>query len=69
MLLLVYAADGKQVLLADALVDGRVDHLAMHWIGEWAVRPDARAETRFHFCTGITSVVPSLVVSDTGSPP
>jgi len=26
MLLLVYAADGKQVLLADALVDARVDH-------------------------------------------
>jgi hypothetical protein len=34
MLLLVHAADGKQVLLADALVDARVDHSAMHGIGE-----------------------------------
>jgi hypothetical protein len=31
--------------------------------GEWEVRGDARAETRFHFGTGITSVVPWLVVS------
>ena len=32
--------------------------------GEWEVRGDARAETRFHFRMGITSVVPWLVVSD-----
>jgi hypothetical protein len=31
--------------------------------GEWEVRGDAWAETRIHFCTGITSVVPWLVVS------
>jgi hypothetical protein len=37
--------------------------------GEWEVRGDARAETRCHFRTVITSVVPSVVVSDTGSPP
>jgi hypothetical protein len=30
--------------------------------GEWEVRADARAETCFHFRTGITSVVPWLVV-------
>lgn len=34
--------------------------------GEWEVRGDARAETRFLFRTGITSVVPRLVVSDSG---
>jgi hypothetical protein len=31
--------------------------------GEWEVRGDARAETRFHFRTGITSVAPRMVVS------
>jgi hypothetical protein len=31
---------------------------------EWDVRGDARAQTRFHFRMGITSVVPWLVVSD-----
>jgi hypothetical protein len=30
---------------------------------EWEVRSDTRAETRFHSRTGITSVVPWLVVS------
>ena len=32
-------------------------------IGESEVRGDARADPRFHFRTGITSVVPWLVVS------
>lgn len=32
-------------------------------LGEWEVRGRARAETRFHFRTGIKSVVPWLVVS------
>jgi hypothetical protein len=32
--------------------------------GESEVRGDARAETRFHFRTDITSVVPWLVVSE-----
>ena len=32
--------------------------------GESEVRGAARAETRFHFRTGITSVVPWLVVSE-----
>jgi hypothetical protein len=36
--------------------------------GEWEVRGDGRAKTRFHFRTRITSVVPWLVVSGTGSP-
>jgi len=31
--------------------------------GEWEVRGDAQGETRFPFRTGITSVVPWLVVS------
>jgi hypothetical protein len=31
--------------------------------GEWEVRGDARAETRSHFSTGITSVVPSTQAS------
>jgi pimeloyl-ACP methyl ester carboxylesterase len=37
--------------------------------GEWEVRGDARAETRCRFRTVIASVVPSVAVSDTGSPP
>jgi hypothetical protein len=37
--------------------------------GDWEVRGYARAETRCHFRTVITSVVPSVVVFDTGSPP
>ena len=39
----------------------------MRTFGEWEVRGDARADTRSHFRTGITSVVPSLLVSDPGS--
>jgi hypothetical protein len=35
--------------------------------GEWAVRGDAPAETRFHFRAGIPSLVPSLVVAGSGS--
>ncbi|MGZ6590122.1 MAG: hypothetical protein ACXVHX_38505, partial [Solirubrobacteraceae bacterium] len=35
--------------------------------GEWEVRGDARAETSFHVRRGITSVVPWLVVSASGS--
>jgi hypothetical protein len=38
-------------------------------IGEWEVRGDARIETRFHFRTGITSVVPWLFVSASRSGP
>jgi hypothetical protein len=53
MLLLVYAADGKQVLLADALVDGRVDHSAMRGIGEEQVPPRLGAATRIRARTGI----------------
>jgi hypothetical protein len=34
--------------------------------GEWEVRGDARPETRFHRRTGMTSVVPWLVVSGSG---
>jgi hypothetical protein len=40
----------------------------MRTFGEWEVRGDARAETRFRFRTGLMSVVPSLVVSGSGSP-
>jgi hypothetical protein len=36
-------------------------------IGEWEVRGDARPETRFHRRTGMTSVVPWLVVSEAGT--
>ena len=36
--------------------------------GEWDGRGDARAETRFQFRMGITSVVPWLVVSESRSP-
>ena len=36
-------------------------------IGELEVRGAARGETRFHFRTGITSVVPWLVVSESGN--
>ena len=36
----------------------------MRGSGEWEVRADACAETRCHFRTGITSVVPWLLVSD-----
>jgi len=35
-------------------------------IGEWEEGGGAPAETRFHFRTGITSVVPWLVVSESG---
>ena len=33
-------------------------------MGEWEVRGDAEAETRFRFRTGITRVVPWRVVSE-----
>ena len=39
----------------------------MQGSGEWEVREDARAETRFHFRTDITSVVPRLLVSGCSS--
>ena len=39
----------------------------MHGTGEWEVCGDGRAETRFHFHTGSTSVVPWLVVSGSES--
>ena len=41
-----------------------VDHTTMRTFGEWEVRGVAVAGTRFHFRTGIASVVPWLVVSD-----
>jgi hypothetical protein len=63
-----HAADGKQVFRADSAVDRLIDDAAMREIGEWEVRGDGRVETRFHFRTGITSVVPWLVVSASSSP-
>ena len=40
------------------------DEVAAPVSGEWEVRGDAEAETRFRFRTGITRVVPWRVVSE-----
>ena len=49
-----------------ATTAGRSNYAPRPEIGEWEVRGDVRAGTRFHFRTGFTSVVPWLVGSDTG---
>ena len=53
---------GKSGPCADHTGRRTVDDTAVPEFGEWEVRGDARAETRFHFLRVSTSVLPSLVV-------
>jgi hypothetical protein len=47
--------------------DARADDGRRPAGGEWEVRGDAPAETRFHFRAGIPSLVPWLVVAGSSS--
>jgi hypothetical protein len=59
------AADADDRLTQEGLANSEVSPV----FGESGVRGDARAETRFHFGTGITRVVPWLLVSGARSAP
>ena len=54
----------KQVLGLSLSERATADDAASLEMGEWEVRGDAEAETRFRFRTGITRVVPWRVVSE-----
>ena len=54
----------KQVLGPSLSERATADDAASLEMGEWEVRGDAEAETRFRFRTGITRVVPWPVVSE-----
>ena len=55
---------GKQGFQGDPTSCLSVDAVEVRSFGEWEVRGDAEAETRFRFRTGITRVVPWRVVSE-----
>jgi hypothetical protein len=47
----------------------QIDQVTRRADGEWEVLGDARVASRFYFVTGITSVVPWLVVSESSHAP
>jgi hypothetical protein len=59
---------GKQRFRGDPTWRPTVDAVRRRTFGEREVRDDARFETRVHFRTGITRVVPWLVLSDSSRP-